>query len=498
MKWNERIKDYASTLVASKWYYLFILFLSSLYVIVFSRATSPLYAYVGYDVACFKQMGRAIVDGYTPYLDYFDNKGAIFYFLYAFFALFGRYEGLVIVIFQIVNILLTLILLDKIISLFKNGYVRLIVLLLCWILIVCFCVCGSLTEEWSMLLVCYPIYEFLKAYKNNSKLTPKVFFNIGLSFGLLTFVRINNAAPFCGFIAFYFINLILQKEWSGLYKKALSFLGGFAIVTAFVFLYFYLKAGNDGVDWFLYGNFICGFEYLLSDFPDPLYQKIIYFLMFGTFFIIQIISSYKEKPLLIPLVMSYLFFLICFGTRCLEHYQMVMVPLYAVALSTMEVKVRLVKILAIILLIISALGYLIRPVGFLVYEVILGNDKFETAYNEFHEIYVKIPEDERSSIYSYNTNLVCCGLLCHEGVMECNKVLCNMLNFTYKRFDESSAMLENAKPTWIMVNARARIYESDYKFIVDNYEVKYHFYYDTSYLNKIGIATDFYLIRIKE
>lgn len=479
------------------WYYLFIVFLSSLYVIVFSRATSPLYAYVGYDVACFKQMGRAIVEGYTPYLDYFDNKGSIFYFLYAFFALFGRYEGLAIVVFQIVNISLTLILLDKIISLFKDGYNRMIVLLLCWIMIVCFCVCGGLTEEWSMIFVCYPIYKFLKAYKTNSEITTKGFLYIGLCFGLLTFIRINNAAPFCGFIACYFINLIIHGKWGDLFKKALAFIGSIAIVTGFVFLYFYLKAGCEGIDWFIYGNFVCGFEYLLSDFPDPLYQKIVYFLMFGMFFIVQIISSYKEKPLLMPLAVSYLFFLIGFGMRCLEHYQMVMIPLYAVALSTMEIKVRLVKILAVIFLIVSTLGYLIRPVGFLVYEVIMGNDKFATAYNDFHEIYVNIPEDERSSIYSYNTNLVCCGLLCHEGVLERNKVLCNMLNFTYKRFDESAALLEKAKPTWIMVNARARIYESDYKFIVENYEVKYHFYYDTSYLNRIGISTDFYLIRIK-
>lgn len=496
-RFQASVKQNVTNLVASKWYYWFLALISFVFVMLFSRATSPLYAYVGYDVACFKQMGRAIVEGYTPYLDYFDNKGALFYFLYAVFALFGRFDGIAIVIFQIINISITLVLLDRIISLFKNGYGRVIVLLICWLLIVCFSVCGGLTEEWSMVFVCYPIYEFLKAYKNGSEIKARVFFYIGLCLGVLTYIRINNAAPFCGFVVCYFINLIIHKEWSDLLKKVLSFLGGIAIVTVLVFLYFYIKAGNEGVDWFLYGNFVCGFEYLMYDFHDPLYQKIVYFLMFGTFFIVQIISSSKEKALLLPLTLSYILFLIGFGTRCLEHYQMVMIPLYGITLSTIRIKSKIIMIAVYICLIISALCYLIRPLGFLYNEVVKGNDKFEVAYAGFHEIYKNIPENERSSIYSYNTNLVCCGLLCNERVLECNKVLCNMLNFTLTRFDELAALLEKTKPTWIMINAKAKIYESDYSFIVNNYEVKYHFNYDTSYIGEKGITTDFYLIRIK-
>ena len=276
MKWNERIKDYASTLVASKWYYLFILFLSSLYVIVFSRATSPLYAYVGYDAAIFKQMGMAILKGKTIYLDYFDNKGCLLYFLHALCLWLGG--DFVILIFQAISLTVTLILLDKIISLYKVGASRLYVLLAGLVLLLCFYEGGDLSEEWSLPFISYPLFKFLKSYKDNKPLIAKDLYFIGLCFGVIAFLRINNAVPFCGFLLCLFIGYLLKKQWKEFIIKALAFVGGVLTITIPCFLYFYLKAGSEGVYWMVYGTFLSGLEYLGLSFKTPLLVLSLYYL----------------------------------------------------------------------------------------------------------------------------------------------------------------------------------------------------------------------------
>ena len=60
--------------IFSKGYYPLLLFLVSfIFVTLFSRATSFLYYYEGFDAAIFKQMGLAFLRGKTLYVDYFDN-----------------------------------------------------------------------------------------------------------------------------------------------------------------------------------------------------------------------------------------------------------------------------------------------------------------------------------------------------------------------------------------------------------------------------------------
>ena len=71
------------TLVNSKFYPLLLFFVSFVFVVLFSRSTSFLYVYEGFDAAIFKQMGLAVLKGKTLYIDYFDNKGCILYFINA-------------------------------------------------------------------------------------------------------------------------------------------------------------------------------------------------------------------------------------------------------------------------------------------------------------------------------------------------------------------------------------------------------------------------------
>lgn len=255
---REKLNAYAANLVASKWYYWFLAWISFLFVLLFSRATSPLYAYVGHDAAIFKQMGMAILNGKTIYLDYFDNKGCLLYFIHALCLWLGG--DFIILIFQAISLTFTLILLDKIIALYKEGESRLYILLIALVLLLCFYEGGDLSEEWSLPFICYPLFKFLRSYKEDKLLVVKDLYFIGLCFGVIAFLRINNAVPFCGFLLCLFIGYLLQKQWKQFFIKLLAFIGGVLTIAIPCFLYFYLKAGTEGVYWMVYGTF---FTYLI-------------------------------------------------------------------------------------------------------------------------------------------------------------------------------------------------------------------------------------------
>ena len=49
----------------------------------FSKTTSPLYTDVGYDSAMFQTIGKYWAQGYLPYVDLFDHKGPLIFFINA-------------------------------------------------------------------------------------------------------------------------------------------------------------------------------------------------------------------------------------------------------------------------------------------------------------------------------------------------------------------------------------------------------------------------------
>ena len=54
------------------------------FVLCFSYSTSPVYFHDGYDSAVFQTMGLALLHGKLPYVDLFDHKGPVLYFINAF------------------------------------------------------------------------------------------------------------------------------------------------------------------------------------------------------------------------------------------------------------------------------------------------------------------------------------------------------------------------------------------------------------------------------
>ena len=494
MKEQNRI----ASVVNSKFYPLLLFFVSFVFVTLFSRSTSFLYVFEGGDPAIFKQMGLAILKGKTIDVDYFDNKGCILYFIQA----FGLWLGgdFFILLMQAISLTITLVIWDKMIALYRDEKDRFVCLGIALLLLLCFYDDGDMTEEWCLPFASYPLLVYFRSIKSNKETRPIDWFAIGICFGVISFIRVNNAVPFIGFVAYLFVVYLLRKDFKKFFWHLTSFVAGFAIIAGVCILYFYLKAGWLGVDEMVYASFVSNFEYLAVKGRRQIYIYIFYFSFLSLCVIQQIINSRNDKEILIPTLVSYALFVVTFGIRrCFTHYLMALLPLLVVLLMTIK-KEKKSRTAFIASLLVAALFYLPIPLALAVNDLVLKNDKYSTIYNDFHHCIEDIPIEDRDSIFNYNLHGNGAGLMQHEKLIQCNRVFFSSFAFNNKRLQEEETKKTFYPPKWIMVSWERFFDKGDAYFILENYDLYCEFNHDRMYLNKPKIGQQFkvYLYRRKD
>ena len=483
MKEQSRIAN----IVSSKFYPLLLFFLSFVFVVLFSRSTSFLYVYEGFDAAIFKQMGLAVLRGKTLYLDYFDNKGCLLYFIQA----LGLYLGgnFIILLMQTISLTITLVIWDKIIAFYREGRSRFICLAIALFLMLCFYDGGDLSEEWCLPFASYPIYLYFRNLNTNKGIRKIEMLAIGICFGIIAFIRINNASAFLGFIAYLYFVLLQKKKYKKLISNVLLFLFGTMLIAGMCFMYFYVKAGSIGVKEMIYGTFLSYFEYFGYQDPRPVYYYVFYILSLIVGITLVCINASKQKEILIPTLLSYAFFISSSGTRCFIHYLMVIIPLIVTLLTIIDFKKYHKTNLALLLIgLLPLIGFLIRPVGFFFNDLVLDKEPFKTSYNEFHHCIEEIPETERDSIYNYNLSGIGAGMMQHEGLLQCNRVFFSPLALHLPTLFKEEISKPFIWPKWILISGDKAYNENDVEFILENYDLKNYFVHNTKYVKGLNMG----------
>lgn len=486
-------------IVDSKFYPLLLFFVSFVFVTLFSRSTSFLYVFEGGDPSIFKQMGLALLKGKTLYVDYFDNKGCILYFIQA----LGIWLGgdFFILLMQTVSLTVTLVIWDKLLALYRNQKQRMISLGVALLLLLCFYQDGDLTEEWCLPFASYPIWVYFRSLKSGKEIRFWEMFAIGVCFGIITFIRVNNATPFLGFIAYVWILLLVKKDFGKFFKSAACFFAGLVIIAGACVLYFYLKAGWHGVYEMVYATFLSNFEYMKIDIGQKVVVTIVYFLFIALCITQQIVNSFKDKDVLVPVLVSYGLFLISSGVRCFSHYLMTLLPLIIVLLMTLPTKLRSKQNLALLILLCeSACIYLPVPLALTFNDLVLRNDKYSVIYDSFHKCVELIPENERDSIYNYNLLGNGTGMMHHEGLLQCNRVFFSNFAFEMPTLHEEEMAKPLVLPKWLMVAWEYYYTDDDAFFILDHYDEMCSFEHDRIYWKKpmIGNYIIVYFYRRKD
>lgn len=472
MKEQSRIAN----IVSSKFYPLLLFFVSFVFVVLFSRSTSFLYVFEGADPSIFKQMGRAILKGKIMYIDYFDNKGCLLYFIHALGLRLGG--DFAILLMQVVSLTVTLFIWDKLLALYRPEKERVICLCIALVLLLCFYGAGDQTQEWCLPFISYPLLIYFRAYKSKTEIQPLQIFVIGLCFGIITFIQINNACAFLGFIAYLWIQYIGKKNFKQLFLSILCFFFGWLTIAFPCVLYFYIMAGWHGVYEMVYASFLSNLEYMGYQWKPQWIHVILYCMFVAAFLTIQIVSSLKEKNILVPFCISMCLFVTTFGKLCNSFYLAALIPLCVVAMMTFEIKQhKNIKLFFCGLALVSLAFYASNNAKHIVFQ----NKKTIFIYDNFHHCIGNIPNMERDSIFNYNLYWHGTHMMEHESLLQCNRVLYTALTFKLPTLWKEEVSKSFVPPKWIMLSFNKPYKTDDIDFILKNYDLSYSFQYDMEY-----------------
>ena len=478
-----------SALVNSKYYPIFLWVVALLFVTLFSRATSFLYLFEGADPSIFKQMGRAILKGKIMYIDYFDNKGCLLYFIHALGLWLGGDFSLMLM--QVLSLTVTFLIWDKMLALYRTEKERVLGLCVALMLLMCFYGAGDQTQEWCLPFISYPLLVYFRAYKSKTDIRPLQMLVIGICFGVITFIQINNACAFLGFIAYLWIQYLIKKDFKRLPQSIGCFIAGWIIIALPCLLYFFVKAGWHGVYEMVYALFLSNFEYMgVQHFPKW-FHWLPYVLFVASFTTLNIISLYKRKDILIPFLISVILFVVTFGKLCNAFYLISLLPLVIVSMMAFEKKHHnKVMIFFVVLAAVCSLFIGSIVCFHILNDLILRKEKEVTIYNDFHHIIEEIPITERDSIFNYNLFWHGYGMMEHEEQIQCNRV---SLAFDLPSMMKKEANKPHPSPIWIMISPEFKCYEEDAYYIQNNYELKYIMDYDRQYIKRPSIGNLFHV-----
>ena len=286
---------------------------------------SSVFQYIGY------QMWK---HGGIPYVDFFDHKGPVIYFV----NMLGTYLSLRYGIFliELLFMMVTLFFSWKTLAMFSDHLTALFSTILCYLFLYDFFECGNLVEEYAMAFMAVSIYLFSDYYKQK-KVTCLRIIIIGICFASVLFLIPNMIGIWLVFCAGIFIQELITKNYIFLIKVSGLFLLGVFIVSIPILVYlWYCQALKLFWDCYITFNFeYSGFAEGSAIQSFYSYLKSEFFIITICFWGIAILGNKRESwfwkyylSALIALIVSVL--LCCVSGNPVPHYLMTVFPIAAV------------------------------------------------------------------------------------------------------------------------------------------------------------------------
>lgn len=460
-------------LCGNKYFVLLFLPISICFLLFYSYTTSPLFIHEGMDSAVFKTMGLAILQGKIPYVDIFDHKGPVLYFINALgqFLIPGR---LGIFLLQIIGLFTTLIYLFKTANLFVSKLISFLSVLITLFVYGGVISEGNQCEEWMMIFFAISLYYSLNYFTKDNSMPHQWHYSLiyGLCFGLTFFIRPNDAvAQIGGIMLGLSIWLIYKKWYKNLFENVLSFSLGFLLIALPIFIYF---AYHDAIDDMLYGlvgfnsGYAGGVKNILLSFIGS--KKLALLLLF----IILVVTIYKIKAIgLFVLVPMLSFQLILLGTNHFPHYYIVLIPivlLYLVSSFSLQDNILKIVVLSVFCFSIQfddkPILKTARKQAQYRLNMLFHQEKIKDFYAETNRLLSNIPTEERNNVWNHNLmwgNTPDFSCLLHNNIVQCNRI-----TYGTNTFLESQDNILEYKPIWVIAANPTVEWEKHNEFKIDS------------------------------
>lgn len=303
-------------------------------------------AFVDSDV--FRYIGWSMTQGKIPYLDLFDHKGLLIYFINYLGAIISPIQGvwLIEIIFMFVSVTFAYKLARK----FVNRSISLLITIISFSLMNTYFDGGNLTEEYALpfQLIALNIFfdffmnvnKFSNTEVNNSKLRLNYkWFNIpvcicGICFAAVIFLRANMISVWLVFCLMVLVYCLKKKRYKELAKFIISFICGIVLLAIPMIIYLIV---NGALGSFIEQYILFNMKYSAKLEYTRTESIIVFFnnTVIMTAFIVMIMKLYNEykKKENWYFDLGYLGFmiitivLISMGGRTYGHYGMTMIPM---------------------------------------------------------------------------------------------------------------------------------------------------------------------------
>jgi len=464
-----------------------------IFLFFYSYSTSPLFTnnFGVLDSSLFILIGKGITKGYIPYVNLFDHKGPILFFIEA-LGWWINPNRLGIFFIQWIFMVANLTLIFKIGQLFFNkkwSWVPILFFLL--ILTVTF-EGGNLTEEYSLPFLFLPLYLSLKYFKAESKEVlqhpPLYALVYGLCFTLIIFIRFNNAVLIGAIVLVVMTHLLINKAYRNFFDNVLTFLSGSIFIFSSIAVYFLI---NNAFGEMLYATFLFNLKYAESSKGISTLSDLFYFFYYvspvifsggmGLYYFLR--KEKKTIGLLLMVASAVTFFSLSMGGNFF-HYFVLTTPCFVLGMVLfIELYVEERKKL-------WQKGYRIITIGVLILFFITSSIYFSLSYfatkdnidlliNQPQKEYDVtalstanlIPLGDRNSVLGYS---VPAGWFLVTDIMPCYKYF--TLQEWWGLYDpnvitRTNEILENDPPKWIVMANNKQTNEKIYDILAAKYEL---------------------------
>ncbi|MBD5531504.1 MAG: hypothetical protein HDQ98_04770 [Lachnospiraceae bacterium] len=458
-----------------------------LYLLFFSAYTSPLFPkYMNQDSAIFMMVGKGMNQGKQLYLDVFDHKGPILFWIEALGMRFGR-NGIFLIqcIFLTVDIWFML----KIAGYFCCGRKVYLAVAAGLIWLAYPLANGNLSEEYSLPFILGIFYFFLKDWMDARNPKMRHSYLYGICFGVLFFIRANNAVTICALILGWMYILIKRRQIGALFQHLLAGAAGIATIALPVCIYFWTQGSLREM---FYATFLFNLQYsgragLIAGFTNPvtLFRMGILFLPILTAAIVFFNEMEDQELKVIMGLVVGLNFCSLFLGHGYNHYFTIILPIVVLLFSLMPLekggekkKGKWRRDLEKGLAGVVFAGYCVlalRIIGSNFYDYYIDKAVLN-EYDAVHEKFSQIPVDERDRVLGYEIPakyyLMGDVLPCYKyGILQYHWEQSNkqiMIDFLAYVREESPLWLVSEKDTnnmelkTILLESYQLIWEDDY------------------------------------
>ena len=289
---------------------------------------------IGKDSAVFLFIGKMMYEGRIPYMNLFDHKGIVLYFIEYLGYLIGSGKEIGVWIIELLNIFTTTVVFYKICSLFTNK--KSICFLSAFVILqfssLSFFSGGNISEEYALPWISLTLFFVIKLFVTNSYKAWNVIV-IGISFAIVLFLRVNMVGLWGILVLSVVVFFIKEKQFKDIFKCGFLFVLGCLIVIIPILIY--LQVTNSMDDMINY-YFKFNFSYTGSGKSPiiPLYFLCVCIQCAGisSFFVIySMVTDYKNKITQINLLSLLIAFLsAAISFRSYEHYGIILIPFFVI------------------------------------------------------------------------------------------------------------------------------------------------------------------------